>query len=89
MPATITSILRISGIGTIVIAFLLTFVPHSRWGSIWTYQFGNAAAGGPGRFSSESFQGNATILVIAAVVAVVGTCLLLIARRIAAERRSS
>lgn len=76
-------IVRTTALGTLVVAVLVTFVPGTPMGSVWTH--GSPLPGlveAPGPFSEMAFRSNQMPLAIAAIVAVVGITLLVISTRL-------
>lgn len=76
-------IVRTTALGTLVVAVLVTFVPGTPMGSVWTH--GSPLPGlveAPGPFSEMALRSNQMPLAIAAIVAVVGITLLVISTRL-------
>lgn len=76
-------IVRTVALGTLVVAVLVTFVPGTPLGSVWTHGSRYTEhMGVPGPFSEMAFRSNQMPLAIAAIVAVVGITLLVISTRL-------
>lgn len=80
MPSTRKTIVRICGVATLAVAVVITFIPGSPLGSVWTHSSplpGMVEV--PGAWSSMALRSNQLPLALAAIAAVVGTTLLVIA----------